>query len=134
MLSDPSYPNLRQQMEQDLKRRLAVSIDARVDDVTVHASGAGELRLRDRPGKPGRGPEESGIAGQTLLFFDSCPPDVWNLAGRDIWGSDHSIMLGEVKIAEREGYTRIRFVVSSIAEALGEKPVVGGLARPGQSG
>jgi hypothetical protein len=97
-----------------------MSIDARVDDVTVHASGAGELRLKDRPGRPGRGPQDGGIAGQTVLFFDRCPPDVWKLGGKDIWGGSDTIMLGDVKIAEREGYTKIKFVVPFIAGALGE--------------
>lgn len=111
-----------------------MSIDARVDDVTVHASGAGELRLKDRPGKPGRGPEGSGIAGQTVLFFDSSPPDVWKLAGQEVWGGANDVMLGDVRIAEREGYTKIKFVVPSVAGALGENSVDGRLAGPGQSG
>jgi hypothetical protein len=109
-------------MEQRLKERLAMSIDARVDDVTVHASGAGELRLKDRPGRPGRGPQDAGIAGQTVLFFDRCPPDVWKLEGKDIWGGANNIMLGDVEIAEREGYTKIRFVVDSISAVLGKAP------------
>jgi hypothetical protein len=109
-------------MEQELKERLAMSIDARVDDVTVHASGAGELRLKDRPGRPSRGPQDSGITGQTVLFFDRCPPDVWKLEGKDIWGGANNIMLGDVEIAEREGYTKIRFVVDSISAVLGKAP------------
>jgi hypothetical protein len=132
---DLAYKNLRQQMEQELKERLVMSIDARVDDVTVHASGAGELRLKDRPGRPGRGPqdagsptsraagpERAGIAGQTVLFFDNCPGDVWKLEGKDIWGGANNIMLGDVEIAEREGYTKIRFVVDSISAVLDKVP------------
>jgi hypothetical protein len=119
---DPNYKNLRQQMEQELKGRLAMSIDARVDDVIVHAGGAGELRLKNRPGRPDRGPQDAGIAGQTVLFFDNSPPDVWQLGGKDIWGGDNMIMLGETQIAEREGYTKIRFVVDSISAVLGKAP------------
>jgi hypothetical protein len=65
-----------------------------------------------------RGPALPG----TVLFFDNCPPDVWKLEGKDIWGGANNIMLGDVEIAEREGYTKIRFVVDSISAVLDKAP------------
>jgi hypothetical protein len=46
------------------------------------------------------------------------PEDVGSLEGRDIWGSDNIIMLGEQRIARRDGYTGIVFEVDSIASSL----------------
>lgn len=86
-----------------------MSIDAHVWAVVQNPDGTGSLCLADRP--PARPGENPGIAGQSSLHFDSAPPDVASLVGRDIWGGDGMIMLGERKIAERLGYTKIRFVV-----------------------
>ncbi len=84
-----------------------MSIDARVRCVIENEDGTGKLVLEDRPATPG---QNAGIAGQSALHFDSAPHEVTCLNGRDIWGSADTIMCGETKIAERIGYTKIRFV------------------------
>lgn len=53
-----------------------------------------------------------------LNFREPAPPDVNLLAGQQIWGSANTIMLGETKIAERESYTAIRFVVPWIGKVI----------------
>lgn len=90
-----------------------MSIDARVQEVVLNQDGSGELRLRDRPPTPGMA-GSAGIAGQMVLFFPAAPPDVKTLEGKDIWGGADQLLLGERKIADRTGYTAIRFVVPSI--------------------
>jgi hypothetical protein len=83
-----------------------VSIDARVQTVIHNEDGSGELRLIDRPAGPDGVP---GIAGQSCLTFASAPHEVTALNGCDVWGGDSSLILGEIGIARREGYTRIVF-------------------------
>ena len=83
-----------------------MSIDARIEMVTVYPDGSGDLCLIARPARPGGHP---GIAGQSRLRFDAAPQGVRRLQGLDVWGGDSGIMLGEVEIARREGYTRIVF-------------------------
>lgn len=84
-----------------------MSIDARVESVRINEDGSGELRLTDRPAtKPGA---PKGIAGQPSLAFESAPEEVTALNGRDIWGGDSSIMLGDVRIGDRVGWGGIRF-------------------------
>jgi hypothetical protein len=89
-----------------------MSIDARVDRVEVFPDGSGKLFLKDRPAI--RFGSTAGIAGQAVLFFDKAPEDVGSLEGKDIWGSSNIIMLGERRIAERDGYTGIVFVVDRL--------------------
>lgn len=83
-----------------------MSIDARVNTVIVNEDGSGRLELVDRPANPGSVP---GISGQRSLGFETAPEEVTALNGRDIWGGANSIMLGDVEIAERVGYTRVKF-------------------------
>lgn len=83
-----------------------MSIDARIRAVHLHEDGGGTLELEDRPARPGGVP---GIAGQKRLRFDDAPEEVTALNGRDIWGGADTIMLGDVEIARRVGYTRIVF-------------------------
>lgn len=83
-----------------------MSIDARIQTVIIHEDGSGELRLVDRPAKPG---QSQGIAGQRALHFESAPEEVTALNGCDIWGGSNTIMLGEIEIAKRTGYTTIVF-------------------------
>jgi len=93
-----------------------MSIDARVETVVVLPNGTGRLMLVDRPPFNGGYP---GIAGQDYLLFDERPASVNSLRSLDIWGNASTIMLGDRKIAERIGYTRIKFVSESeLAEAL----------------
>jgi hypothetical protein len=93
-----------------------MSIDARVRNVIRNRDGSGSLCLVDRPAtRPGDTP---GIAGQSRLHFAVSPADVGKLTGRNVWGSAGSLMLGETQIAERDGYTGIRFTVESIEAVL----------------
>jgi|SRR6185369_3188386 len=85
-----------------------MSIDARIETVIINEDGSGELRLIDRPAKrPG---QNSGIAGQRSLSFSSAPEEVTALNGLNVWGGGSSLILGDVEIARREGYTSIVFV------------------------
>jgi hypothetical protein len=83
-----------------------MSIDARVRAVYLHENGGGSLELEDRPRRPGGVP---GIAGQKRLSFDAAPEEVTALNGREVWGGSGFLMLGDVEIAKRVGYTRIEF-------------------------
>lgn len=83
-----------------------MSIDAKVECVYINEDGSGRLELIDS--EPGR------IAGQKSLSFDSAPEEVTALNGCIIWGGSESIILGDVKIADRVGYTKIKFVDSEI--------------------
>jgi hypothetical protein len=95
-----------------------MSIDARVDRVELYPDGSGKLYLKDRPAI--RSGSTPGIAGQAVLFFDKAPEDVGSLEGKDIWGSDNIIMLGEQRIARRDGYTGIVFEVDRLVVDLSE--------------
>jgi hypothetical protein len=95
-----------------------MSIDARVESVFYRQNGTGHLNLIDRPAKEG---QTAGIAGQMMLHFEHAPRNVFELVGTDIWGGDSGIMLGEVEIAKRNGYTGIVFEgYGTIAEAVGK--------------
>ncbi len=85
-----------------------MSIDARVDWVKINEDGSGELVLKDRPAIGQGG--SPGIAGQKSLRFEQAPEEVTALNGMDIWGNSKNIMLGDVEIATRIGYTQIAFV------------------------
>ena len=78
-----------------------MSIDANVAFVEVAEDGSGALHLCDRV------PE--GSRGQSRLRFASAPYEVTALNGLPVWGGAGQIMLGEIEIARREGYTRIVF-------------------------
>ena len=84
-----------------------MSIDAVVQTVIINEDGSGELRLIDRPARRG---QNDGIAGQSSLHFDSAPEEVTALNWLPIWGGADQIILGERKIADRIGYTKICFV------------------------
>lgn len=79
-----------------------MSIDAHVAFVEVKDNGAGVLHLCDRI--------PNGSRGQSRLYFESAPYEVTALNGLSIWGGAGDIMLGDLEIAKREGYTRIAFV------------------------
>jgi hypothetical protein len=84
-----------------------VSIDAQVKTVIINEDGSGSLELIDRPAEHGGMP---GIAGQVRLRFQTAPEEVTALNGCNIWGDASSILLGSRKIAERIGYTQIKFL------------------------
>jgi hypothetical protein len=78
-----------------------MSINATVKSVYINEDGTGQLNL------------EGEERGQPVLFFETAPEDVTALNGRKIWGSADSLMAGATKIANRNGYTGIEFVVGN---------------------
>lgn len=78
-----------------------MSIDANVAFVELKEDGSGTLHLCDRV------PE--GSRGQSRLHFDTAPHEVTALNGLPVWGGAGQIMLGDIEIAKREGYTLISF-------------------------
>jgi hypothetical protein len=85
--------------------------EARVRRVVVHENGAGELRLADVPG-PAPGGRK--LAAEVTLFFPAAPGDVAALEGRVLAVGPEDVTLGGTKVAEREGYSGIRFTVESL--------------------
>jgi len=83
------------------ERLSAMSIDANVAFVETKEDGSGTLHLCDRV--------PNGSRGQSRLHFDAAPHEVTALNGLPIWGGDSQIMLGDVEIAKRVGYTHISF-------------------------
>lgn len=81
-----------------------MSIDARVRAVIHKENGGGRLMLEKRRVR------HAGSPGQSELCYDDAPYEVTSLNGTEIWGSDSTIMLGENKIADRDGYTGLKFV------------------------
>lgn len=79
-----------------------MAIDAHVAYVECKEDGSGTLHLCDRI--------PDGSRGQSRLHFDAAPYEVTALNGLSIWGGAGEIMLGDRKIAAREGYTRISFI------------------------
>lgn len=87
-----------------------MSIDAKVTRVERNEDGSGYLLLGPR-GKEG--------PGQKRLYFEKSPKEVLNLTGREIWGGANEIILGrEASIANRIGYTSIRFHDEVLINAL----------------
>lgn len=78
-----------------------MSINAIVETVYINEDGSGRLALTG---------EER---GQPELHFETAPEDVTALNGRQVWGSANSLMAHDTKIADRVGYTKIRFCVDS---------------------
>ena len=84
-----------------------MSIDANVAYVELKEDGSGVLHLYDRVASHG---QIDGICGQNRLHFETAPYEVTALNGLAIWGGSDFLMLGEKKIATRQGYTRISFI------------------------
>ncbi len=76
-----------------------MSINAIVT-VFLNEDGSGRLKL------------DGDEKGQNNLYFDSAPEEVTALNGKQVWGGADTLMHGEKKIADRIGYTGIRFVSS----------------------
>ena len=72
-----------------------MSIDAVVQPVIINEDGSGELRLIDRPARPG---QNDGIAGQPVVIVRFSPEEVTALNWLPIWGGSSSIILGERRI------------------------------------
>lgn len=79
-----------------------MAIDAWVEAVILREDGSGYLSLIDRA--------HGGIAGQPRLAFTVAPYEVTALNWLNVWGGGSSLMLGDQKIADREGYRRISFI------------------------
>lgn len=79
-----------------------MAIDAWVEVVILREDGSGYLSLIDRA--------HGGIAGQPRLSFQTAPYEVTALNWLNVWGGGSQLMLGDKKIADREGYTRISFI------------------------
>jgi len=79
-----------------------MAIDAAVAYVELNEDGSGTLHLCDRI--------PNGSRGQSRLRFETAPHEVTALNGLFVWGGDAQLMLGERRIAARNGYTRISFI------------------------
>ena len=93
-----------------------MSINAKVSGVYFGENGVHRMEL-----EPWNDGEQREPPGQSVLMFcdsDKYPPDVNLLAGHHVWGSANSLMHGQTKIANRLGYTHIRFVVKSIGQVI----------------
>lgn len=90
-----------------------MSIDAVITKIEFRITENGNtatLYLKDRPK---RGNENSnGIAGQAALEIlnPPSPNALKKYNGREIWGNSSYIYCGEDKIAERVGYTRLKWI------------------------
>lgn len=82
-----------------------MSIDAKVRSVHHNQDGSGTLNLEPRIDASG----QKSCVGQSVLRYQSAPEEVTSLNGKEIWGGSDSIMLGDVEIAKRKGYTSIVF-------------------------
>lgn len=78
-----------------------MAIDAHVAYVELKEDGSGTLHLCDRV--------PNGSRGQSRLRFDTAPYEVTALNGLPVWGGAGQLMLGEIEIAKRIGYTKISF-------------------------
>jgi hypothetical protein len=78
-----------------------MAIDANVAYVETKEDGSGALHLCDRI--------PNGSRGQSRLYFDTAPYEVTALNGLSIWGGAGEVMLGDLEIAKRDGYTHISF-------------------------
>lgn len=85
-----------------------MSINAIVT-VHIHEDGTGRLAL------------EGEERGQPVLYFQTAPEDVTALNGRQVWGGADMLLYRQAKIAERVGYTGIRFVVPSLGRVIAEE-------------
>ena len=78
-----------------------MAIDANVAYVELQEDGSGTLHLCDRV--------PNGSRGQSRLHFNTAPYEVTALNGLPIWGGASNILLGDIEIAKRAGYTHISF-------------------------
>lgn len=85
-----------------------MSIDAvitKVEDELFDAERGYHSRLILAGRVPGTGP------GQPALYVLNPPPcGLKGLEGTKIWGDASAVMVGDVKIADRVGYSKIRLV------------------------
>jgi len=83
-----------------------MSIDARIDSVTVLSDGTVRLGLRPREGQTR--PAQDAL----VVVNPPYPPELLEACiGTKIWGGAGDIMIGETRWATRLSYTRIQLVV-----------------------
>lgn len=77
-----------------------MSIDAVVKTVIINENGSGHLILEELD-------KHHNVFNRTSNFlnFDKAPEEVTALNGLRIWCGQSIIMLGDIKIAARKGYT-----------------------------
>lgn len=103
-----------------------MAIDARIKSVRLTSAGEIYLKLEDRPKREG---QNAGIAGQTSLICTYEKEfNFHRLVGCDIWGSSETIILGDIKIGKRIGYTGLRFL-SNVEKAIDEYYATGPVPR-----
>jgi hypothetical protein len=90
--------------------------------VTVHHNEDGSGRL-DLEGEE---------RGQSALYFDAAPEDVTALNGRQVWGGADKLLYRQAVIAERDGYTQIRFTVPSLGRVIFEEDRKADMRRLGE--
>ena len=78
-----------------------MSIDATIVGVTYLPGGDARLTLE----QPGR----SRVAGQQAFIVVDAPPGLEHIIGEHVWGGCSSLMIGETEVAQRIGYTRLRW-------------------------
>jgi hypothetical protein len=85
-----------------------VSIDATVVGITRLADGTARLALEQ--------PDRSRCAGQDALVVVNPSPRLNQLLNCHVWGGDGFLMCGNIRIAERIGYTRCRIDNQALAK------------------
>lgn len=89
-----------------------MSINAKVRGIYFGENGVHRMELE---------PWNDDPLGQSVLMFcdsDGYPPDVNLLAGLQVWGNASTLLHGATKIANRLGYTHVRFVVPWIGKVI----------------
>ena len=79
-----------------------MSIDARIIGVTYLPDGTARLVMEPR--------QPHGHAGQSSFIVLDPPQHLDGMIGSEVWGGDSWLMCGDTKIADRIGYSTIRFV------------------------
>lgn len=84
---------------------MKTTLGGQVERVDVCEDGSGSLRFGPRAGLP----------GNRVLYFDSAPPDVKSLLGKEVEVEDSGevvLMPCGTKIAEMSGATKLKFTTS----------------------
>lgn len=76
-----------------------MSIDARIAGVTRRLTGEVTIALESRDGRSGPGQEMMTILNPSMLDCDMA-----QLIGCEVWGGSSDLMLGDRKLADRDGY------------------------------
>lgn len=87
-----------------------MALDLVIVSVNRKSDGSGYITLRPRDKLATLN------SGLHNISFDSSPPDIVNLVGKEIWGGNNMVMLGQKKIAIRDGYTKFKFCVDNFGD------------------